>query len=182
MLPRPKTTPKHPASHPKPDTGPGRHSRQGAGAHPCTGAPESTSHARETEKGGINTPDNTEKLKWLYRHFAPQQDPDGFRLYSAAQEVTGIKHLWEEFPYEDACGRFELADGRQLLRYLTAAYFQAVSWEIVPGTTYERAILQEVDTSTPEYRAFEKQIYEAALRRMGLRKTRASKSERGEAR
>ena len=74
------------------------------------------------------------------------------------------------------------ADGRQLLRYLTAAYFQAVSWEIVPGTTYERAILQEVDTSTPEYRAFEKQIYEAALRRMGLRKTRASKSERGEAR
>ena len=124
----------------------------------------------------------TEKLKWLYRHFAPQQDPDGFRLYSAAQEVTGIKHLWEEFPYEDACGRFELADGRQLLRYLTAAYFQAVSWEIVPGTTYERAILQEVDTSTPEYRAFEKQIYEAALRRMGLRKTRASKSERGEAR
>ena len=108
--------------------------------------------------------------------------PDGFRLYSAAQEVTGIKHLWEEFPYEDACGRFELADGRQLLRYLTAAYFQAVSWEIVPGTTYERAILQEVDTRTPEYRAFEKQIYEAALRRMGLRKTRASKSERGEAR
>ena len=75
-----------------------------------------------------------------------------------------------------------MADGRQLLRYLTAAYFQAVSWEIVPGTTYERAILQEVDTSTPEYRAFEKQIYEVALRRMGLRKTRASKSERGEAR
>ena len=116
----------------------------------------------------MSTPDNTEKLKWLYRHFAPQQDPDGFRLYSAAQEVTGIKHLWEEFPYEDACGRFELADGRQLLRYLTAAYFQAVSWEIVPGTTYERAILQEVDTSTPEYRAFEEQVYEAALRRMGF--------------
>ena len=77
-------------------------------------------------------PDNTEKLKWLYRHFAPQHDPDGFRLYSAAQEVTGIKRLWEEFPYEDACGRFEFADGRQLLRYLTAAYFRAVSWEIVP--------------------------------------------------
>ena len=50
------------------------------------------------------------------------------------------------------------------------------------GAGYERAILQEVDTSTPEYRAFEKQIYEVALRRMGLRKTRAPKSERGEAR
>lgn len=130
----------------------------------------------------MSTPDYTEKLKWLYRRLAPQHDPDGFRLYSAAQEVTGIKRLWEEFPYEDACGRFEFADGRQLLRYLKAAYFRAVSWEIVPGTTYERAILQEVDTSTPEYRAFEKQIYEVALRRMGLRKTRAPKSERGEAR
>ena len=68
-----------------PDTGPGCHSRQGAGAHPCTGAPESTSHARETEKGGMSTPDNTEKLKWLYRRLAPQHDPDGFRLYSAAR-------------------------------------------------------------------------------------------------
>ena len=130
----------------------------------------------------MSTPDDTEKFKRFYDHISSKHDPHGFQLYFAAQEVTGIKHLWEEFPYEDACGRFELADGRQLLRYLTAAYFQAVSWEIVPGTTYERAILQEVDTSTPEYRAFEKQIYEAALRRMGLRKTRASKSERGEAR
>ena len=75
----------------------------------------------------MSTSDGAEKIKCLYRHFAPRHDPDGFQLYSAAQEVTGIRHLWEEFPYEDACGRFELADGRQLLRYLTAAYFQAVS-------------------------------------------------------
>ena len=111
-----------------------------------------------------------EKLKELYEGVAPQFDPDGFRLYFAAQEVTGIKRLWEEFPYEDACGRFEEADGHELLKYLTAAYFKAVSWEIAPGTTYERAVLREIDTSTPEYRAFEKQIYETVLERMGFQK------------
>ena len=105
-------------------------------------------------------PDTAESVRQVYERTAPQHDPEGFQLFFAAQEVTGIRRLWEEFPYEDACGCFEFADGRQLLRYLTAARFGAVSWETVPGTTYERAVLREVDTSTPEYRAFEKQIYE----------------------
>ena len=113
-------------------------------------------------------PDTAENFRQVYERAALRHDPEGFQLFFAAQEVTGIRRLWEEFPYEDACGCFEFADGRQLLRYLTAAHFGAVSWEIVPGTTYERAVLREVDTSTPEYRAFEKQIYETALRRMGL--------------
>ena len=110
-----------------------------------------------------------EKLKERYERVASQNDPDGFRLYFAAKEITGIKRLWEEYPYEDACGRFEAADGHELLRYLTAAYFKAVAWEIVPGTTYERAVLQEVDVSTPEYSDFEKQLYDTALKRMGFR-------------
>ena len=113
--------------------------------------------------------DKAEELKELYERVASQYDPDGFRLYFAAQEITGIKRLWEEYPYEDACGRFEAADGHELLRYLTAAYFKAVSWEIVPGTTYEKAILGKVDTSIPEYIAFEKRLYETALERMGFR-------------
>ena len=114
-------------------------------------------------------PDTAENFRQVYERAAPQHDPEGFQLFFAAQEVTGIRRLWEEFPYEDACGCFEFADGRQLLRYLTAAHFGAVSWEIVPGTTYERAVLREVDTSTPEYCAFEQQIYETALERMGFR-------------
>ena len=65
--------------------------------------------------------------------------------------------------------RFAEADGHELLKYLTAAYFEAVSWEIVPGTTYEKAILGKVDTSTPEYIAFEKRLYETVLERMGFR-------------
>ena len=85
-----------------------------------------------------------------YAQLAPTLDTDGFSLYAAAEEVTGLK-VYEEFPYEDNHGMFEMADGHTLLRYLEAAYFGAVTWEIVPGTPYERAILGEVDKTTPEY-------------------------------
>ena len=87
--------------------------------------------------------DKAEELKELYERVASQYDPDGFRLYFAAQEIVGIKRLWEEYPYEDACGRFAEADGHELLKYLTAAYFEAVSWEIVPGTVLERMGFRE---------------------------------------
>ena len=92
-----------------------------------------------------------------YAQLAPTLDADGFSLYAAAEEATGLK-VYEEFPYEDNRGMFELADGHTLLRYLEAAYFGTVTWEIVPGTPYERAILGEVDKTTPEYRAFYQKI------------------------
>ena len=92
-----------------------------------------------------------------YAQLAPTLDADGFSLYAAAEEVTGLK-VYEEFPYEDNRGMFELADGHTLLRYLEAAYFGTVTWEIVPGTPYERAILGEVDKTTPEYRTFYQKI------------------------
>lgn len=109
-----------------------------------------------------------ERLRQFYDCVAPEFDSDGFRLYYAAKELSGIHNLYECFPYEDACGCFEEADGHALLRYLTATHFEAVSWEVVPGTTYERAVLQEVDTSTAEYQAFERQLYTKALERMGF--------------
>ena len=102
-----------------------------------------------------------------YAQLAPTLDADGFSLYAAAEEVTGLK-VYEEFPYEDNHGMFEMADGHTLLRYLEAAYFGIVTWEIVPGTTYERAIPGKVDTTTPEYRAFREAICKDALGRMGL--------------
>ena len=92
-----------------------------------------------------------------YAQLAPTLDADGFSLYAAAEEVTGLK-VYEEFPYEDNRGMFEMADGHTLLRYLEAAYFGTVTWEIVPGTPYERAILGEVDKTTPEYRTFYQKI------------------------
>lgn len=119
--------------------------------------------------------DTADTIRARYERAAPRLDPEGFRLFHAAGEITGIRNLWEEFPYEDVCGRFEEANGHELLRYLTAAHFGAVSWEVVPGTTYERAILREVDTSTSEYQAFARQLYVKALERMGLGKTALTK-------
>ena len=107
----------------------------------------------------------------------PQLDPEGFRLFRGAGK-SPASETYGRMPYEDACGRFEEANGHELLRYLTAAHFGAVSWEVVPGTTYERAILREVDTSTEEYQAFARQLYAKALERMGLEKPTLQRKER----
>ena len=102
----------------------------------------------------------------LYRRAAPQLDADGFQLYRAAQRLTGFCP-YDTFHYEDNRGAFEEADGHALLRYLEADHFQAVTWEVVPGTVYERAILGEIDKTSPEYKAFREMICADALDRMG---------------
>lgn len=53
-------------------------------------------------------------------------------------------------------------------RYLEAAHFGAVTWKIVPGTSYEEAILGKVDTTAPGYKAFREKVYADALYSMGL--------------
>lgn len=103
----------------------------------------------------------------LYDRASPHLDPDGFRLYCAAVRVTGVE-LPTAFPYEENRGEFAFADGHTLLRYLEAAHFGVVTWELVSGTTYERAVLGEVDRESPEYLKFRKTICEKALNRMGL--------------
>ena len=108
-----------------------------------------------------------EDMKQFYNTISPSVDPQGFTLYHMAEKLTGID-VSSFFPYEDNRGLFVEADGRQLLRWLTAAHFHAVDWSIVPGTTYERAALREVDTAAPEYREFERQLYEKTLERMGF--------------
>ena len=108
-----------------------------------------------------------EDMKRFYNTISPSVDPQGFTLYHMAEKLTGID-VSSFFPYEDNRGLFAEADGRQLLRWLTAAHFHAVDWSIVPGTTYEQTALREVDTSTPEYQAFEQQLYGKVLERMGF--------------
>ncbi len=70
---------------------------------------------------------------------------------------------------------FESASGHTLLRYLTALRFNAVQWEIVGGG-YERAILGTVDTTTPEYKAFEQKLYSAVLERISRKRNVSRKS------
>lgn len=110
---------------------------------------------------------SVEEMKRFYSAIASSLDSSGFTLYRVAEKLTGID-VPSFFSYEDTHGLFEKMDGRQLLRYLTAARFHAVDWTIVHGTCYEAATLREVDTSAPEYQSFEKELYRAVLFRMGF--------------
>lgn len=114
-----------------------------------------------------SSPPTTVELKRIYEAAAPVRDPYGLDLYFSAKALTGIE-ISDYFPYEDNQGLFENAKGPTLLRYLIAARFGAVSWEIVPGTCHEKAVLGEVDVTTPEYRAFEQAVYNRALEWAGF--------------
>lgn len=109
-------------------------------------------------------PPNPEQL---YNQAAPYLDPDGFCIYAAVTNITGIC-IHDYFHYEDNCGMFEAMSYPAKTHYLEAAHFGAVTWKIVPGTSYEEANLGKVDTTTPEYRAFREAICKDALGRMGL--------------
>ena len=117
-----------------------------------------------------------EEMKRFYDTISPSMDAQGFTLYHMAKELTGID-VPSCFPYEDNRGMFEVMEGHQLLDWLTAVHFQAVEWEIIPNSTYESATLLPVDTSTPEYQAFEKQLYEKVLDRMGFQDILAPRQE-----
>lgn len=105
--------------------------------------------------------------KQLYEMLSPFLDTDGFQLFHTAQELAGFR-LYEKFPYEDNCGCFEFVDGFTQMRYLEAYQFGAVEWEIVSGSTYEKAKLREVDKSTAAYQEFERQLYPRVLERLGI--------------
>lgn len=114
-----------------------------------------------------SSPPTNEELKRIYEATAPIRDPHGFGLYFSAKTLTGIE-LSACFPYEESQGLFEDAKGPELLRYLTAARFGAVTWEAVPDSDCKKAVLGQVDTATPEYREFELAVYNRALEWAGF--------------
>ena len=61
----------------------------------------------------------TEEMKRFYDAVSRGLDPNGFTLHHMAERLTGVETV-SLFPYEDACGMFEAASGRELLKYLTA--------------------------------------------------------------
>ena len=123
---------------------------------------------KEAAKALCASVEAAEDLKHFYQAIAPCLDYGGFQLFNAAQEITGFS-LSREYPYEDACGCFEFLDGVELLRYLIASEFGAVTWEPVPDTDCKKAVLGEVEESTPAFREFERQLYKRALERLDLR-------------
>ena len=110
---------------------------------------------------------STEDMKRFYDTVSPTLDAQGFVLNHMAKQLTGID-VSTFFPYEENRGMFENANGRRLLEWITAAHFHAVDWTAVQGTCCEAATLREVDTSTPEYQAFERKLYRTVLTRMGF--------------
>ena len=113
-------------------------------------------------------------MKRLYTTVSRTLDPEGFTMHRVAEKLTGVGTV-SLFPYENAHGAFETASGRELMKYLTAFCFDAVQWEGTPDSAYEKAILGEVDTTTPAYQRFERQLYESVLERMGFAELLAPK-------
>jgi len=109
----------------------------------------------------------TEEMKRFYETLAPSLDAGGYTLFHTAERLAGVT-VSSMFPYEDACGMFQKVDGRELMRYLTACCFDAVEWQPVPGAACDKAVLREVDTASPEYQRFERQLYQSVLERMGF--------------
>ena len=58
--------------------------------------------------------DSAEKLRRFYDCVAPQYDEEGFKLFHAAQKVTGITNLEAKFPYEDALPYSRTFSGRPM--------------------------------------------------------------------
>lgn len=115
------------------------------------------------------TPTDIDNLKKIYDSLAEKQDPHGFWLFRAAQNILG-KFEYSHFAYEDNTGRFEEADGHTLLAYLLVQYDYKLGqtnthrnrWaQVYP--CYEKCIDLTIDKSTPEYAMFEMELYREVL-------------------
>ena len=60
--------------------------------------------------------------KGAYNRLAPELDPEGFRLFWAAEQQTGI-NIYRAFPIEDSLGYFESMSGYAMLEWLEAEAF-----------------------------------------------------------
>lgn len=116
-----------------------------------------------------------EQQKKLYEAAAPYLDPEGYDLYGVAGKITGFK-IHHAFPTEDNLGRFEFASGYQMMPYLEAYCFGDITWEpIQPG--YEFASEMKINTGTPEYQSFQKELYSEVLQKLGLLETPKEQSQ-----
>ena len=117
---------------------------------------------------------SVEQKKAFYRAAAPYLDKAGFELFWTAEEILG-KFCYSFFAYEDNCHCFDDADGSLLLRYLLVQHGYMLGdanadrnrWE--PAfACYEKCVDFTIDTTTPEYLAFEAELYTRVLERMEI--------------
>lgn len=115
-----------------------------------------------------------EQGRAVYEAVASDVDKDGFELFRAAQFILGPFET-ATFAYEDNRGYFDGASNHLLLRYLLVQYDYKLGtanasksrWQIA-CSCYEECVDLSIDKTTPEYQAFEKQLYIKVLENLNL--------------
>lgn len=104
-----------------------------------------------------------------YNRLAPELDPEGFRLFWAAEQQTGI-NIYRAFPIEDSLGYFESMSGYAMLEWLEAEAFGGYELETrAPGIQVVCKL--KINKGSEQYQAYRKAIYEQAVKSM-LKKRR----------
>lgn len=100
----------------------------------------------------------------VYSIIAPVLDKNGFHRYWAAERLTGVD-IHSYFYAEDTAGRFEAADGNELLHWLESAAFGTVDWtQAAPGV--EKAEKHSIDTLSEAYAAHRKALHRDTVREL----------------
>lgn len=104
-----------------------------------------------------------------YNRLAPELDPEGFRLFWAAEQQTGI-NIYRAFPIEDSLGYFESMSGYTMLEWLESEAFGAYDLETrAPGIQVVCKL--KINKGSEQYQAYRNAIYEQAVKSM-LKKRR----------
>lgn len=99
-----------------------------------------------------------------YNRLAPVLDPEGFRLFWAAEQQTSI-NIYRAFPIEDSLGYFESMSGYAMLEWLEAEAFGTYDLETrAPGIQVVCKL--KINKGSEQYQAYRNAIYEQAVKSM----------------
>lgn len=103
----------------------------------------------------------------VYDLIAPKLDVNGFRRFWMAEEYTGVDvHTY--YYIEDALGKFEAANGNQLLEWLESAAFGSQEWTVIQDGV-EVSTTRIINKSSEEYKAYRAALHKSTvLKLLGL--------------
>lgn len=88
----------------------------------------------------------------VYNLLATKLDRNGFRRFFVAEEFTGVD-IHTYFYIEDSLGRFEAANGNELLEWLESAAFGSQKWAILQNGV-EISTAHIIDKSSEGYKTY----------------------------
>ena len=100
----------------------------------------------------------------IYTVAGSRLDEGGWKLLKAAESILG-KFSYSSFAYEDNTGVFDRdsCDGHELLRWLEGSRFNGFTYDIVPGTCYEKSTWLGIDKENPDYIDYRKELHEKVI-------------------